>query len=154
MESFKIALDDWDTVKDEVDELFYKHWDDVALNKDKIKLNPDWDFYDILNKAGYLLAYTVRVGAKLVGYLIVVTKKHPHYKDHTFAASDIVFIDKDYRKGLVGYNLIKFATADLKGKGVSVFLVGTKVHKPFDPILNRLGFNLIERIHSKYLGED
>jgi predicted acetyltransferase len=153
VESSRITLDDWDIVKNEVNELFYKHWDDVALNKDKIKLNPDWDFYDLVNKAGYLLVYTVRVGAKLVGYSIVVAKSHPHYKDHTFAASDIIFIDKDHRKGLVGYNLIKFASEDLRSKGVSVFAISTKVHKPFDSLLNRLKFNLIERVSSKYLGE-
>ena len=152
-QGFKYAREDFHKVRGEVDELFYKHWEDIALNKDKIKLNPDWSFYEALYTSGILGVYTVRNDGKLVGYFIVIARPHPHYKDHIFAVNDIIYIDPDYRKGLVGYKLIKFVEDDLKKMGVSVFAVNTKVHKPFDAVLERLGFENTERLYTKYIGE-
>ena len=151
--AFTYQREDLHTVRQEVDELFYKHWLEIAVNKDKIKLNPDWGFYEALYNAGYLGIYTVRHHQKLVGYFVVVVKSHPHYKDHLFGVNDIIYIDPDYRKGLVGFKLIKFVEKDLVNFGVSVLSVNTKVHKPFDAVLERLGFDLVERVYTKYIGE-
>jgi len=153
IKGFKIQKEDFFKVKKEVDELFYKHWEEIAVNKDKIKLNPDWSFYEALYEQGSLGVYTIRYSEKLVGYFVVIARNHPHYQDHVFVSNDILFIDPDYRKGLAGYFLIKYVEKDLKKRGVSVLLINTKVHKPFDPVLKRLGFEKIERIYSKYLGE-
>lgn len=150
---FKIQQEDFYTVKEEVDELFYKHWEEVADNKDKIKLNPDWSFYEQVYLAGNLGVYTIRHLEKLVGYFVVIARSHPHYKDHIFASNDIVFIDPEYRKGLAGYFLIKYAEQDLKDKGVSVLMINVRVRKPFDAVLQRLGFSKVERQYSKYIGE-
>lgn len=151
--AFTYQREDLYQVRQEVDELFYKHWLEIAVNKDKIKLNPDWGFYEALYNAGYLGIYTVRHNQKLVGYFVVVVKSHPHYKDHLFGANDIIYIDPDYRKGLVGFKLIKFVEKELVSLGVSVLSVNTKVHKPFDVVLERLGFDLVERVYTKYIGE-
>ena len=43
------------TVKDDIRPLIQKHWEDIALNKDKIKLNPDWDAYHDLEQKGMLI---------------------------------------------------------------------------------------------------
>lgn len=150
---FKIQQEDFYTVKEEVDGLFYKHWEEVADNKDKIKLNPDWSFYEQVYLAGNLGVYTIRHLEKLVGYFVVIARSHPHYKDHIFASNDIVFIDPEYRKGLAGYFLIKYAEQDLKDKGVSVLMINVRVRKPFDAVLQRLGFSKVERQYSKYIGE-
>ena len=69
--AFTYQREDLHTVRQEVDELFYKHWLGIAVNKDKIKLNPDWGFYEALYNAGYLGIYTVRHHQKLVGYFVV-----------------------------------------------------------------------------------
>jgi len=151
--AFTYQREDFYTVRQEVDELFYKHWLEIAVNKDKIKLNPDWGFYETLYEAGYLGIYTVRHNQKLVGYFVVIVKTHPHYKDHLVAINDIIYIDPDYRKGLVGFKLIKFVESDVKNFGVSVLSINTKVHKPFDAVLERLDFDLVERVYNKYIGD-
>jgi hypothetical protein len=53
---------------------------------------------------------------------------------------------------MTGIKLIKFAEKCLSEDGVSVMTINTKIHKPFDLILERLGFKCIERVYSKYLG--
>jgi len=147
------SLEDYDSVYEEMQELIVDHWEEIAVNKDKIKLNPDWEFYRKVADEGYLGVYTVRSDSKLVGYFIVVAIANPHYKDHIFATNDILFLRKEYRKGLTGVKLLKFAEQDLKTKGISVIVINTKVHIPFDKVLERLKYNLTERVYSKYIGD-
>tara|TARA_B110000259_G_C13926472_1_gene367060 strand:- start:559 stop:1017 length:459 start_codon:yes stop_codon:yes gene_type:complete len=130
------------------------HYKEIALNQSKVKLNPDWDVYRALENEGKLKIFTARDNDTLVGYFVVVVGVNMHYKDHTFACNDIIYLHKDYRKGFAGIKLIKFAKKCLTEDGVSVLTINTKVHQPFDRVLERLGFNLIERVYSSYLQGD
>jgi GNAT superfamily N-acetyltransferase len=150
---FEYSRENFSDVRNDIEVLLEKHWEEIALNKSKIKLNPDWDTYLSLYEAGQLGIYTARKDKKLVGYFIVVAAPNPHYKDHIFAVNDIIYLDPEYRKGFVGVKLIKYAEKNLKELGVSVLAINTKVHKPFDSLMERLGFSLIERVYSKYIGE-
>ena len=47
--------------------------------------------------------------------------------------------------------LIKYAIESLKAEGVTKLHVNTKMHQPFDPIMERLGFEEIETVFSKVL---
>ena len=153
MAEFKYQIEDFEAVRHQMDDLIRAHWEEVALNQDKIPLDPDWSFYEALWNAGLLGIYTVRLEGKLVGYFVVVAKPHPHYKQNVFASNDIIYLSPEYRKSSVGAGLISFAENDLKERGVSVLVVNTKVHRPFDPLLERLGFNKIEHTYSKYIGD-
>ena len=152
-QDIKYQREDLYKIKDEISNLLQGHWEEIALNKEKIKLNPDWDAYSALYESGKLGIYTARKNNKLIGYFVVIANSNPHYKDHLFAVNDIIYLVPEHRKGFVGIKLIKYAEKDLKNFGVSVFTINTKVHKPFDSVLERLGFNLIERVYSKYIGE-
>lgn len=144
--------DFWE-VKAEIGPLIEDHYEEIAMNKDKIALNPDWEGYEKVYKAGHLGVYTARFEGKLIGYFVVVASPHMHYKDHVFAVNDIVFLEKQYRKSMVGASMMKFVEEDLKSKGVSVMVVNTKVHQPFDGLMEHLGYELAERIYTKYIGE-
>ena len=139
------------TVKADIIPLLEKHWEEVALNKEKIKLNPDWDAYANLEDAGVLKIFTSREDGKLVGYFVVFVKSHIHYKDHLFCYNDVIFVDEEYRKGFTSPRLIKFAEKCLKADGVEVMIVNTKRHKPFDSLLVWLGYKHIENLYSKVL---
>ena len=139
------------TVKADIIPLLEKHWEEVALNKEKIKLNPDWDAYANLEDAGVLKIFTARADGKLIGYFVVFVKSHIHYKDHLFCYNDLIFIDEEYRKGFTSPRLIKFAEKCLKADGVEVMIVNTKMHKPFDSLLVWLGYKHIENLYSKVL---
>jgi GNAT superfamily N-acetyltransferase len=150
---FKYAREDLSSFKEEAQVLLKEHWEEIALNKTKVKLNPDWDAYEALYLSGQLGIYTARKDSKLVGYFAVIAAPNPHYKDHIFAVNDVIYLSPEHRKGFVGAKLIKFAEKDLKELGVSVLVINTKVHKPFDSLMEHLGFGLIERVYSKYIGE-
>lgn len=142
-----------DGLQQELEPLLQAHWEQIALNKDKIKLNPAWDEYIQFNNLGLIHFYTVRDKQELVGYFCVVVTKSLHYKDHIFATCDIIYVKQDKRAGMTGYKLIKFAEQDLKKLGVSVLGINTKIHAPFDKLLNRMDYNLTERLYTKYIGE-
>lgn len=140
-------------VEEEIKPLLVKHWEEIALNQEKIKLNPDWDAYHVLEQCGMLKIFTARDNGVLVGYFVVVVQRSLHYKDHMFANNDVIFLLQEHRVGMTGPNLIKFAEKCLKEDGVSLLMVNTKCHKPFDKLLEWLGYNKVERVYSKYLGD-
>ena len=141
-------------VQSDIEPLIRLHWEEIALNQDNIKLNPDWESYANLESEGKLKIFTARDGDNLVGYFVTVLGRNIHYKDHVFASNDVIYLHKDYRKGFAGIRLIKFAKKCLSEDGISVLTINTKVHQPFDKVLERLGFNLIERVYSSYLQGD
>ncbi len=140
------------TIASEMKKLVEDHWEEIALNKERIRLNPDWDGYVRLEESGILKCFTARDGQVLVGYFIVFCRPHIHYMDHVFAVNDVIYLRPDYRRGRTGIGLIRFAERCLADDGVSVLLINTKAHRPFDAVLERLGFSLTERVYGKYIG--
>lgn len=141
------------SVEHEIKPLLLTHWEEIAVNKEKIKLNPDWDAYYNLEETGALRIFTARLEGVLVGYFVVIVSRSLHYKDHLFANNDVIFLLPEHRVGLTGPNLMGFAEKCLKEDGVSLLVVNTKCHKPFDKLLVWLGYNKVETVYSKYLGD-
>jgi len=137
----------------EVQQLIKEHWQEIAVNKDRIKLNPDWDAYEALEKNNRLKIFTAREDGNLAGYFVVITGVNIHYKDHLFAQNDVLYLSKEHRKGFTGIKLIKFAEQCLKEDGISVLNINTKDHKPFDKLLDYMGYNMIERVYQKCIGD-
>ena len=94
----QFALERTADIKDEVKPLIEKHWQQVALNKDIVKLAPDWKQYSLLELAGMMRVYTARKDSKLVGYFAVIINKHLHYKNDTFAVCDVLYVDPEHKR--------------------------------------------------------
>ena len=138
-------------VKNEIQELLVMHYDEIALDKDVIKLNPDWKIYQEAEDKGALKGFTARENGKLVGYFVLIVSRNMHYKDHLFAYNDIIFIHPEHRKGFAAMKLIKFAEKCLKEDGVSIMTINSKCHKPFDGLLDRMMYKHIENVYRKRL---
>ena len=141
------------SVVDDIKPLIKSHWDEIALNQDRIKLNPDWEAYQNFEDQDRLRIFTARDEGELVGYFVVIIGVNIHYKDHLFASNDIIYLSPNYRKGFTGIRLIKFAEKCLRQDGISVLTINTKVHQPFDKLMDFLKFNKVERVYSKYVGD-
>lgn len=139
-------------IRDEIVPLTEKHWEEIALYKDKITLDVDYGTYETIEASGNFKLFTARVEGKLVGYFGVVIKAHPHYSGHLFACNDVIYIDPDYRLSGLAKEMIAFAEEALKDLGVSVLTINTKDHSPFDKLLLKSGFDLNDRVYGKYLG--
>ena len=143
----------FDQVIDEIKPLLEDHWEEIALHKDTIKLNPDYGRYEQMFKSGSMRIVTARDDGKLVGYCIMMLYHHIHYKDQFMAMDDIFFIDKDYRKGLTGVKLFIKTEEIMKKYGVTKLSLNVKVHQDVGAIFERLGYKETERMFTKKIGD-
>ena len=143
----------FDQVIDEIKPLLEDHWEEIALHKDTIKLNPDYGRYESMFKSGSMRIVTARDDGKLVGYCIMLLYHHIHYKDQFMAMDDIFFIAKDYRKGLTGVKLFIKTEEIMKQYGVTKLSMNVKIHQDVGAIFERLGYKETERMFTKKIGD-
>lgn len=140
----------------ELPEIFYAHWQEIALEQKVIKLEPDWNRYVALEINKILHVMTVRDDGILVGYYFGLVMPHLHYKSSLTAWSDLFFVLPSYRaagNGMVGvgYQLFKEVEKMLKNLGVQRHYVMTKKHLPLNMLMKRLRYKLVEKIYTRLL---
>lgn len=141
-------------VEGEIRGLLLEHWEEVALDKDVIPLDPDWDQYRLLEKLGMLSIIAARDDeGTLIGYYVAFIRKHLHYAGSLTAYSDLYFIKPQYRKGRVGLRLFQAHEKAMKAKGVQKIYTMHKlhVHSTMGRLLGFMGYRHIENIYSKVL---
>jgi GNAT superfamily N-acetyltransferase len=153
MYDFKINVDTDIFLKD-ADKLLVEHWEELALNKNKIKLKPDVKKYKLLQELDILHNIVVYKDGVVVGYSVLIVQPHLHYYEHIFAMVDVVYVGQEYRSSSVGARLLVATEKLAKDLGASVI---THHAKPYVPMiikpLEKLGYNLYEHIYGKYIGE-
>ena len=134
---------------DEIKPLIAEHWEEIARNKDAIKLNPDFSAYKALQELGVLHIATARDDGELIGYSISIITPNLHYQDHLFAVNDILFIKKSYRKGRVGLKLFKYMEECYRKRNVSVVHIHSKCAHDFAGLMEYLNYSHIEKVYEK-----
>lgn len=135
----------------ELEDLLQLHWEEIALNKDTIKLAIDYERYNTLDDAGAFHVVTVRDGTNLVGYHAAIISPHLHYKNDLMAFSDVYFLRKDYRTGRTGIKLFQFVEQSLKARGVKKIIINTKKHLDMSKLFEYLKYHETEIIFTKVL---
>lgn len=119
--------------------------------------DPDYDLniplYSHMAQLGNLLVVTARVDGELVGYTMFVVAHDPHSQDDLQANQDVLFVRQGSRKTMLGagLGLIDKAEELLKARGVKVVYQHVKVYKDYSPMLERLGYDFVEKIYKKRL---
>ena len=126
--------------------LFARHFDEIAHDKERIPLAPDWDHYAEIDHSGQLFTMTARHSGKLVGYVIAIVGKGLHNVRSIIAKVDLYYLLPEYRKGLAGYRLIKAAILAMR---YDKMLITTKTDNDWGPIFTRLGFRPAETVYVK-----
>ena len=142
-----------DAIED-VKPLLMAHWRELALFQNDIPLDPDFEVYQALDKAGALAAYMIRqeTDRRLVGYGVYFLRKHHHYRQHMWAVSDIILVERSHRNAGVGNGLFDFMEPDLKAQGVAVMHTMTKVmHPELAALLQMRGHDKVEVSYAKRL---
>lgn len=145
--TFKM-IEELDTIK----ELAVQDYAEVGEYQGKVKLDPDWDKYIALDNAGALLCCGAYDEDKLVGYYISVVSMSLHSKNDMIAGCDALWLHPDYRGG-AGIKLIAFHEKQCKELGVSVITMNVTRHHDISPLLERLGWNMIEKSFGKCIKE-
>lgn len=149
--SVVFAVEPLANVYDEASTLTPLHWDEIAPYKDLLFLNPDMELYRASEKAGRLLVITARAGAELVGYLLLQVHRHPHYKHVLCATEDMKYLRPEYRRGMTGARLIRFAEAEAKKRGCRLMTQRSKAKSGHGALYRRLGYELMDETYTKRL---
>jgi hypothetical protein len=80
--------------------LFKRHWKEIALDRDIVPLDPDWDYYLAVDSRQLLHILTARApNGKLAGYIFNIVGSHNHYKSTRFANTEMFYLHPYFRKG-------------------------------------------------------
>lgn len=126
--------------------LFQRHFDEIARDKERIPLAPDWDGYRALDLAGRLFVLTARDGERLVGYFFAIVGPGLHNVKSRIAKTDMYYLAPEYRNGLAGLRLVKEAVERME---FDKMIIQTKNDRDYGPIFRRLGFEAVETVYAK-----
>lgn len=146
-------VEQWRDAAPEMAELWQRHWEEVAINRDSIKLAVDHKSYEAFADAGALHVVTARSPQGLIGYRIDIVRPHLHYVNDLHAFTDVYYIAPEHRNGWVGVKLIKTSDRTLKARGVKKVLTGTKLHLDMGRLLEHQGYHETERLYTKVLND-
>lgn len=133
--------------------LFPKHWEELALDKDKIPLDPDYDEYLRRDKAGLVMPVTAREDGQLVGYSVNFVAPGLHYKTCLTLTTDIYWVLPDARGAKIGFALFGEVERLAKARGVQRIFAGVKEHFSAGWMFERMGYLKVETYYSKFIGE-
>lgn len=149
IESFELAIP-------EIKELINSHWQELALNKDKVPLAPQWDEYVAREKKGILFLATVRKNGKIVAYYIAQVAPGFHYRETLIGTMDIAYVIPDQRNKGLAIPLFRCVEKEMKRRGVKVWFSGYKAHNPLgmDKLLTALKFEPADVYCVRYIGNE
>jgi len=139
-------------VIDEATPLLYRHWEESALDKERVPLDPDWARYASLEAMGALSVVTMRERGRLVGYSCMVVQPGLHYRSCLEARMDIFWLAPECRGRMGGVRLFRAVERELQRRGVKRIYAGSKLHKDVSSLFVKLGYVPIERWFSKWIG--
>jgi GNAT superfamily N-acetyltransferase len=133
--------------------LFPAHWEELALNKDKVPLDPQYDIYLQRDARGEVMLVTLRQAGDLVGYFVGFVAPGLHYQTCLTLTMDIFYVWPGARGGRGGLILFKKVEEEARRRGVQRIFAGSKLHKDASWLFDKLGYEEVERYYSLWLGE-
>lgn len=145
----------------ELKPLFEPHYEELALNKDKVPLDPNYEEYLRRDACGEALAVIARDRARIVGYFVGFVAPGLHYRTCLTLTMDIFWLHPEYRDGdsltqlesrMVAQGLFEHVEKEAKRRGVQRPFFGSKVHKDASYIFETMGMQPVEVYYSTWWG--
>ena len=146
-------VEDWGPFIQEAQPLLPLHWEELALNKDKVPLNPQYDVYAARDAAGQVMVVTLRDVGRLVGYFIGFVAPGLHYQTCLTLTMDIFWTHPDARGGFAGVRLFRAVEKEAKRRGVQRMFYGSKLHKDSSRMFEFLKMDPVETYYTKWIGD-
>lgn len=137
---------------EEMKPLFPMHWEELALNKDKVPLDPQYDIYLARDARGEVMFITLRDAGELVGYFVGFVAPGLHYKSCLTLTMDIFYVRPD-KRGRCGVKLFRAVEAEAKRRGVKRMFLGSKCHADASWLFEKLECEKVEIYYTKWLGD-
>jgi hypothetical protein len=146
-------IEPWSTFVQEVQPLFQAHWEELALNKDKVPLSPQYNLYASREAAGELLVVTLRKAGRLVGYFTGIIAPGLHYSTCLTLTMDIFWTHPDIRGGFASVKLFRAVEKEAKRRKVQRIFYGSKLHRDSSRLFEFLDMTPVEVYYSKWIGD-
>ena len=131
------------------DPLFEEHYEEIARNKQIMKLKPNYQLYEALNSTGWLFIYVAMRDDVCIGYSMNIMMHHLHYADLRIAQNDILFVKKEFRGGRLGLRLLKVTEDHARSEGCKLMLWHAKENTALAKLLPKLKYGVQEIMYSK-----
>ena len=131
------------------DPLFEEHYEEIARNKQIMKLKPNYHLYEALNSTGWLFIYVAMQDDVCIGYSMNIMMHHLHYADLRIAQNDILFVKKEFRGGRLGLRLLKATEDHARSEGCKLMLWHAKENTALAKLLPKLKYGVQEIMYSK-----
>jgi GNAT superfamily N-acetyltransferase len=138
---------------EEMKPLFPLHWAELALNKDKVPLDPQYGIYLARDAAGEVLFVTLREAGALIGYFVGFVAPGLHYRTCLTLTMDIFYVHPE-RRGRGGITLFRAVEDEARRRGVQRWFAGSKCHADASWLFEHLGFERVEIYYSKWIGSE
>jgi GNAT superfamily N-acetyltransferase len=146
-------VEKWSDVLPEMEPLWPAHYEELSLDKDRVKLGGCLERYAEMENLGILVVVTVRSDKQLVGYYVFMLLPHLHYKDAGLMAyTDMYFLLPEFRKGGTGVKMFLAVEQAMKNAGAVKAYTSHKIHQDHSELLKRLGWKASDIVYTKYLG--
>ena len=145
----EIRLCTYDEFKVLGDPLFEEHYEEIARNKQVMKLKPNYQLYEALNSTGWLFIYVAMRDDVCIGYSMNIMMHHLHYADLRIAQNDILFVKKEFRGGRLGLRLLKATEDHARSEGCKLMLWHAKENTALAKLLPKLKYGVQEIMYSK-----
>ena len=146
------AVEEWDAVLPELMPHLPKHWHALALNKDKVPLDPQWNVYAAKQANGELMFMGLRQDGELVGYFIGFIAPGLHYKSCLTCVTDLFYVAPEARNCFGGLRLFRMVERELRRRGVQRWFMGSKNHADCTRLFAAIGAEPVETFYAKWLG--
>ena len=145
----EIRLCTLDEFKVVADPLFEEHYDEIARNKQVMKLKPNWPSYHAVDKIGWLFIYLAMQNDVCIGYSMNIMMHHLHYADLKVCQNDVLFVKKEFRGGRLGLRLLKVTEDHARSEGCKLMLWHAKENTALAKLLPKLKYGVQEIMYSK-----
>lgn len=139
--------------------LWREHYDEIAADKDRMKMAPDAARFEALDAGGQLLITTARRDGRMIGYVVMILAVHMHYAETPCVFEDAYFLSPSERRGEglnfrahVGVRLIEAAIENAKAAGAKKLFFHTKEIRSVAVILKRLGMKKCDELYTMWIG--
>jgi L-amino acid N-acyltransferase YncA len=140
-------------VLEEIKPLFADHWADLALDKDKAPLDPQYEVYLAREARGETLVVTLREAGDVVGYFVGFVAPGLHYRQTLTFIMDIFWVRKDHRNRAGGLKMMRRLLSELKRRGVQRAFLGSKLHQDSGRLFQAFGFTPVETYYTLWIGD-
>lgn len=137
----------------EIRRLIDGHWEKLALNKDQVPLDPQWEVYFAREQAGELMFIPLRDDGRMVGYWIAFIAPGLHYKTCLTATMDIWNVLPEYERPVPILTLMRAVDREYARRGVRRAFAGEKLHLPCGRLYRMFGYTPVEVYHVKMFGD-